>query len=69
MTSRGTDPDPLVLSYSIPQAAARSGWSLKELTAAISRGDLRARKATPESRYRRILHSDLIAWMDKLPDA
>jgi hypothetical protein len=58
-----------VLSYTLPQAAKRAGFSLKEVTAAVARGDLRAKKATPSSRYRRILLRDLEAWLDSLPDA
>jgi hypothetical protein len=61
--------DTLTLSYTLPEAAKRSGFSLKEVTAAVARGDLRAKKATAGSRYRRILHTDLVAWLDQLPDA
>lgn len=57
------------LSYTLPQAAKRAGFSLKEVTAAVARGDLRAKKATPDSRYRRVLHTDLVAWLEGLPDA
>lgn len=57
------------LSYTLPEAAKRSGFSLKEITAAVARGDLIARKATEQSRYRRILHSDLLGWLDRLPEA
>ena len=58
-----------VLSHTLPEAAKRSGFSLKEITAAVARGDLIARKATPTARYRRILHADLLAWLESLPEA
>lgn len=58
-----------ILSYTLPEAAKVSGFSFQEVTAAVARGDLKARKATPTSRYRRILHSDLLAWLNALPEA
>lgn len=57
------------LSFTLPEAAKRSGFSVKEVQAAVARGDLRAKKATPTSRYRRILLTDLQAWLEQLPDA
>lgn len=57
------------LSHTLPEAAKTSGFSLQEITAAVARGDLKARKATPTSRYRRILHADLLAWLNALPEA
>lgn len=57
------------LSYTIPHAARLSGFPLSVLTAAVACGNLRAKKATPTARYRRILRSDLDAWLQALPDA
>jgi hypothetical protein len=57
------------LSHTLPEAAKVSGFSLREITAAVARGDLKARKATVAARNRRILHTDLVAWLNALPEA
>lgn len=51
------------------EAALVSGISITEITAAIVRGDLRARLKPPGFVHRMILGADLLRWIATFPEA
>lgn len=65
------------LSYSLPEAAAKSGMSLSTIRRAVNTTDPRAyppplkakRESDAKNAKKFVLHKDLEDWLDRYPDA
>jgi excisionase family DNA binding protein len=57
------------LTLTAREVADLSGFSLAVVQAAVARGDLKAIKPSPESRYSRIRRQDVDAWLAGMCEA